>query len=563
MLLVIFALGVLLAARLFYWQILQWDWLNKHVEVQSKVLQPIPPQRGRIWTRDGLLLASDQYLYTITAIPSWIDEPEALAKQLAPLVGQSREAVIAKLKSKDKSVVLAKDVPATVGEAVLELKTKDKYGLPEIGVESRRLRKYPARALAAQCVGYLNTQGQASGGVEFFMDKELRGTPGEFHGASTVLRDAPIPFDQPLYKAPANGADVVLTIDARMQQIVETELAKAVQASRATGGVIIVMDPKTGALLALAVYPTADLNAYTDPANTLRYVNSAVTAVYDPGSVFKIITVAIALETGSITPASVFNDDGRIEYCGGTFKNHEGLAPGRVTLLDVLRLSLNVEAVKIAIGVGADRFYEYVRKFGFGAKTGVELAFESAGVVKRPGDGEWRCVDLATNSFGQGISVTPLQMIAAIAAVANQGKLMRPYIVQEVRGPDGTVKKTEPKVVSQVIRPETARLLTPLLADAILAESSNRTIVPGSRVAGKTGTSEIYVFGKLDPNATIASFGGYLPADDPRFVILVKIDKPQTSKWGSVVAAPVFASVAQQLVALVGLPPDEVRKAGR
>jgi cell division protein FtsI/penicillin-binding protein 2 len=305
------------------------------------------------------------------------------------------------------------------------------------------------------------------------------------------------------------------------------------------------------------------LNEYWKPGNEGRYVNPAVMSEYEPGSVFKVFTVGAALDAGTISTGTVFDDNGSLLFGGVTIYNHDMLAPGRVNLVQVLERSLNVEAAKISVGLGVQRFYEYVRRFGFGAITRVELGSEMMGVIKSPGDGRWRDSDLATNAFGQGISATPLQMAAAVAAVANEGRLMRPYIVQEVHEPNGRVTKTQPQVVRQVLRPETARTLTQLLAEAIIAESTNKALVSGYRIAGKTGTAQIPIYGGYDPKWTIASFCGYLPADDPKFVIFVKLDKPQTSEWGSQVASPVFASVAKQLVVLTGLPPDSVRLAAR
>ncbi|MCL4395577.1 MAG: penicillin-binding protein 2, partial [Chloroflexi bacterium] len=393
-------------------------------------------------------------------------------------------------------------------------------------------------------------------------DDELRGVDGNLSGASDALHDV-IPFDLPTNRPAVDGADAVLTIDSAMQRIVETELANAIRDSRSSSGSIVVMDPQTGAILALAVWPSADLNDYYLPGNMPRYVDSVVSSQYEPGSVFKVVTVAAALDAGTVSPGTFFDDNGTIYVGGRQIKNHDDIAPGHVSLTDVLRQSLNVEAVKMSVGLGATRFYRYVRDFGFGTVSRVELASEASGLVKSVGDGVWRDADLATNAFGQGISVTPLQMVTAVAAVANQGVLMRPYVVQEIRRPDGTVLVTKPEAVRQVVKPATAQTLTKLLADAIVGESSNKAVVPGYKIAGKTGTASIPIAGGYDPVNTIASFVGYLPADDPRFVILVKLDKPQTSEWGSQVASPVFASVAKQLVALIGLPPDSVRLASK
>jgi cell division protein FtsI (penicillin-binding protein 3) len=559
-LLAVLAVGFFLAARLFWWQIIEMDQLTRRDENQRKYYAPIYARRGDIVTTDATILATDVFLYTITATPKDIYMPERVAQELAPILGQSSDTILAKLKSNDKYVILAQNVPQSVGGPAQDL--KDRLGLGGLRVEGAPKRVYPANSVAGPVIGYVNVLRQSAYGIEQYYDTDLHGMDGEITGSSNAYRDI-IPFDIPSSKPATDGARVVLTLHSGIQRIAETELQNAIRDTRATGGTIIVMDVKTGAILGMASSPTADLNAYSDPANKEKYANPAISAQYEPGSVFKIITVACALDAGTINPNSGFDDNGSIIIGGRIIKNHEDIAPGHVSLTDVLRLSLNVEAAKISVGLGAERFYQCVRKFGFGVPTRVDLAAEVAGKVKSVGDGEWREVDLATNAFGQGIAVTPLQMISAVGAVANQGKLMRPYIVQEVQPANGAARKINSEIVRQVIRPETAQTLTKMLADTIVAESTNKAVVPGYRIAGKTGTAQIPIAGILDPRWTIASFAGYLPADDPRFAILVKLDKPQTSEWGSQVASPVFASVAKQLVSMVGLPPDSARVASK
>lgn len=562
--LVILGVGLLLAGRLFYWQIYEWDKLSTLATQEHTFDTIIPARRGDILTRDGLVLATDTFKYTISVSPKAIPNHTEFANQLAPILGQPREAILAKLDSQANSVVLGRDLPFEVGVAVQDLKTRLEQKHPELGlssllIEIKTARQYPSRTLAAQVVGYVNAENHPAYGVEQFMDSDLRGIDGKIHGAGNALHDDWIPFDLPTNEPAIKGADVVLTIDSEIQRLAETELEKGIKSSKAESGCIVVMDPKTGEILALAVYPTADLNAYSNPANANAYVDTAVSAQYEPGSVFKVFTVAAALDAGTLSTSTVFDDSGTLPFGGIIIHNHDDIAPGSVDLTEVLKQSLNVEAAKISIGLGVDRFYQYVRSFGFGVPTHVELGGEASGDVKSVGDGRWRDADLATNSFGQGIAATPLQMTAAMAAVANQGRLMRPHIVREVRLANGKVLKTEPEVVRQVIRPDTALITTQLLADAIIGESSNKAVVPGYAIAGKTGTAQIPILGIFDPRWTIATFAGYLPADDPRLVILVKLDKPQTSEWGSQVASPIFASLAKQIVNLIGLPPDQVR----
>lgn len=562
----IVSIGLLLSARLFYWQVIQWDTLNQRAEEQQIFNVPIYARRGTILTRDHLPLAEDIFLYTVTVSPQDVVNKGELASRLAPLLKQSRETILGKLNARGKSVILAQDAPVDIGVSVQELKNRflsKNSDMLALQITAKPVRRYPQRSFAEHVVGFVNAERKAANGVEQFKDAELRGSDGYLRGAGTALHDDVIPYDLPLNTPPIDGADIVLTLDSGVQRVAESELFGAIKETRATGGSVIVMDPQTGAIVAMATYPAAELNTYYNQGNAERYVNAAVSAQYEPGSVYKIITTAAALDAGTVTSGSVFYDEGSILFGGANIKNHDDLAPGRVTLTDVLRQSLNVEAAKMSVGLGTERFYQYVRRFGFGVVTRVELAAEATGEVKSPGDGRWHEVDLATNAFGQGISVTPLQMISAVAAVANQGKLMRPYMIQEMHYPGGQVTKTTPEVVRQVIRPETAQTLTRLLSDAITGESTNKAIVPGYRIAGKTGTAQIPIVGAFDPRWTIASFVGYLPADDPRLIILVKLDKPQTSPWGSQVASPVFASIAKQLVSIMGLPPDAIRLAAR
>lgn len=556
---ILMAVGVVLAVRLFYWQIIRWDDLSKRADKQNTFNTVLPAQRGDILTSDGILLAKDVFLYTITIAPKDVRDPDKLATDLAPLLKMQRDAVLAKLRSTDATVTLIRDAPAEIGEAVLDYRNRHK--ILYLSVNAKPTRLYPNGVFAPPVIGIVNAERKAAYGVEQYKDAELRGTDGVMDGSSDALND-PIPFDLPRNIPPTNGATIVLTIDSAMQHIAEQELLNAIRSSRAESGSIVVMNPKTGAILAMAVYPTADPNRYFDPANQGLYANQTVSAQYEPGSVFKIVTTAAALDAGVITPNSCFEDNGSIYLGGRTIKNHDDLAPGHVCLTDVLRMSLNVETVKIAISLGAERFYQYVRNFGFGALTRIELANEVPGDVKQIGDGRWREIDLGTNAFGQGIAVTPVQMTAAVAAVANQGKLMKPYIIKSIQPANAPQPiETAPQFVRQVIKPETAKTLTKILSNSIIAESTNKAIVPGYSIAGKTGTAQIPIAGSFDPKWTIASFAGYLPADDPRFVILVKLDKPQSSEWGSQVASPVFAAVAKQLVIQMGLPPDNIRLA--
>ncbi len=367
----------------------------------------------------------------------------------------------------------------------------------------------------------------------------------------------PVAFQQ--LALPQDGTHLVLTLDRNVQYLVEQELAKAVAQYQADGGTIIVMDPKTGAILAMANYPSYDPNRFYEALEL--HTNPAVSHQYEPGSVFKILTMAAGLDTGIVTPDSTLYDGGAIEVGGIVIQNPDRRAHGLVNMTDVLAYSLNVGIAYVSTSLGEETFYAYLKRFGCGDHTGIDLNGEVAGTIKEPGSREWYESDLGTNSFGQGVAVTPLQMITAVAAVANRGLMMRPYVVERIVGEQGVIV-TQPTVVRQVISPRTAEQLTDMLVEAV-ERGTELATVPGYDIAGKTGTAQIPVGDHYDPELTIASFVGYAPADDPRFIVLVKIDKPRLDPWGAEVAAPVFRAIAERLFVLLDVPPDSVRLASR
>jgi cell division protein FtsI/penicillin-binding protein 2 len=338
---------------------------------------------------------------------------------------------------------------------------------------------------------------------------------------------------------------------------VEQQLDATIAQYHANGGTIIVMEPKTGAILAMASRPSFKLSQLdlTDEGKMDLYRNRAVTDLYEPGSVMKVVTMATAVDLGLVTPNTTYEDSGAAYVGGATILNWDFSANGTTTMTQVLQKSLNTGAVWVSQQIGPEKFYEYIKRFGFGQPTGIELGGEAAGAVRTSEDPEWYPVDLATNAFGQGISVTPLQMITAVAAIANGGVLMQPYIVQEVKGPDKD-EVTQPKPVRQAISESTARTLVGMMNDVVEGVPSHGARIAGYHVAGKTGTAYISVPGGYAPDRVIASFVGFAPANDPRIAMLVKIDEPQESQLGGTVAAPVFAQTAPQILTYLGVRPD-------
>ncbi len=553
------AAALVIVVRLGYWQVARHDDLAKLAAVLRERTMTEYATRGDIITSDGVLLATDIYYYEVAAHPNLIQNPKEQAQILAPILNLSEAELVQKLSdASQKTVMLTLSAPVSAGKELTALRNAGKIGAIEFVAKPQR--RYPGGSLAAHIVGFTNAGRAGAYGIEQYFDELLRGRDGQIRAAADALGDEALPFDLPQGSPAQNGATVVLTVNSAIQSIVERELARGIQEFGAKSGQIIVIEPQTGKILALASFPAPDLNAYATTKMD-AYADPAVSLPYEPGSVFKAFTLAAGLDSGKISRGIVLNDPGAVVIGGRTIYNSDRKGYGNVDLVTAMAKSLNVIASKIALATGPKTFYQYLHDFGFGALSNVDLAGEIPGTVKNPGDGIWYESDLGTNSFGQGIATTPLQMANAMAALANGGKLMRPYIVDRIIHADGSVETRSPYMIRRVLKAETAAQVTDILSQSILTESTNKARLPGYAIAGKTGTAQIPTPGGYDPKWTIASFGGYFPADNPQYVILVKIDRPQKSPWGSQVASPIFAAVAQQIVQLTGLPPDDVRQA--
>jgi cell division protein FtsI/penicillin-binding protein 2 len=358
------------------------------------------------------------------------------------------------------------------------------------------------------------------------------------------------------------GASIILTIDRKIQAEAEMILDQAIDESGAEAGNILVLDPQNGEILANATTPRLDLNAYWEYGEVFKDnipFDRGVSASYEPGSVFKVLTMAAALDEGAVEPGTPFLDTGVIEVGGVVIRNWNQAAWGPQDMEGCMQHSLNVCLAWIASELGPNNFYQYLADFGIGHTTGVDLAGEVSGRLKVPGDEDWFEADLGTNSFGQGVAVTPIQMVMAISAIANDGQMVAPHILRAMVN-NGRQYDPAPQVVGIPISPETAAVLSEMLARSLEQEASS-ALVPGYRVAGKTGTAEIPTPLGYTSNETNASFVGWGPVDDPRFLIYVWLEKPSISPWGSVVAAPVFRAMAERLVVLMDIPPDHVRVA--
>jgi cell division protein FtsI/penicillin-binding protein 2 len=552
----------ILGGRLFYWQVLRHADLQEIGQRWQLVDIPIPALRGAIMDRHSYTLALDEYEFEIYATPRDIRDPERLADALSPVLGMDQNELTALLSRTDQpSVSLVWDAPLAVAKDVDRITTE--FGTAAVGISAARKRVYPEKDLACHLLGFVTYDHEvdydAFYGVEESYNSQLRGQPGAWGGSADTL-DIGISIGSSRVVLPRDGQDVVLTLDRTIQQITEDELRRTIEEWQAESGTIIVMDPRTGAILAMASYPGYDPNP--DLENRIseeQFFNPAVSESYEPGSVFKVVTMAAALDAGVVGRYTTYYDQGQIFVGGHLIFNWDRKAYGTTSMTDLLKYSLNVGAATLSTNLGPERFYDYVRRFGFGQPTGIDLPYESKGLMRAPGDGDWREGDLGTNAFGQGIAVSPLQMITAVAAVANDGVLPRPYIVQRIEQDGQIIEDLQPEGGQQVISPWVAEELTEMLIET-LAEKENLDL-PGYATAGKTGTAQIPMTGGYHPVDTIASFIAYAPARDPRFIVLVKIDKPRGSPWGSVVAVPAFGRIAQRLFVYLGIPPDDLRTA--
>jgi len=541
--------GLLLIGQLARWQVLSHVLLvQKAHSIQSQPRE-IDPHRGMILDRNGHILAMEDFTYRITAAPRWVKDPDRVAAELALWLPQPKAELRETLASDALYALLAKGMSPQVAEAVEEL------NLDGVQIAPHSCRFYPEDSLTGHLLGFVNAEGQGFG-LEKHYYELLGGQPGQRWAACDplgLLRDVP----------PKNGANLYLAMDYLLQQQVEQELARGVEESRATGGTVIVMDPRTGAVLAWASYPGYNPNLFPELASTnpQRFVDPAISKQYEPGSVAKVLTMAGALDSGLVNPRTAIQDSEAIEIGGQIIYNWDRKGHGLVSMEDVLALSLNVCAAQLSTRMGSHTFYGYLNAFGLGQRTGIDLSGESAGRLKQPGDTDWTESELGVNSFGQGMAVTPLQLISAVAAVANGGHLMRPHVVAGWMQ-EGGLQSTKPTLVRQVISPASARQLTEMLVQVVQRQVP-AALVPGYRVAGKTGTAQIPIPGGYHPKDTIASFVGYLPAESPRIIILVKIDKPKSSPWGRDVAAPVFSRIAKRACHLLDIPPQDALLARR
>lgn len=541
------AIGMAFAVMIIVIRLVSFQLLNRE-EWQDQVLTEVTveekPKRGVIYDRNGAVLAVDRMEYRVGISPSLVTDAEELATSLAPILEIPRYEILNAFESGNRYTVLAPRVSSETADAIRAVQYGNQVQLEEI---PRRF--YPQGDLMCHVLGFVNFEGTGSAGVEGYYQNQLAGEALRIKRPISPLREPKVVITR-------EGADLVLTIDRTIQYTVEQHLKQALAEHGAVSGTIIVMDPRTGAILAMASDPCYSANEFYNVDSKLFY-NPIVSAVHEPGSVMKLITMAAALDSGTVTPQTTYQDAGVIYIGGVPHVNWDRGAHGTVDMTTLLSRSLNVGAATIATWMGPTVFYDYLQRFGFGKPTNIDVFSEEPGLMPLPGSELWHESFLGTNAYGQGLAVTPLQMIAAVSALANNGYLMQPYVVQEIHDQNG-IQRHEPFVYSQPIKPETAATMTAMAVTAVQREVPEAQ-VPGYTVAGKTGTAQIAEAFGYHPTDVIGSFIGWLPAEAPEVIIFVKLDRPKSAPWGSMTAAPTFAKLAKELVVLLDIPPDDIR----
>ncbi|MEA2785178.1 MAG: hypothetical protein QOF71_1282 [Candidatus Eremiobacteraeota bacterium] len=537
-------LAILLAVKLGDVQIRQGPWLARTALAQHHVTLESFAKRGAILDRDGGVLVRSLPSESIFAVPTDVVEPHKAAVKLAPLLRKPVAVLEAALRDRSQFRWLARKVPHEVAQRVRALNFA---GVDTKGEETG-VRFVTSGRLASTVIGYTGTDENGLGGMEYSLDRLLRGTPGKVQiEADLYGHEVPLGNTHVVERA-VPGKTIVTTLDPYLQFESERLLRAAVKKWSARSGTAIVMDPWTGELLAVANMPDyepARFSAYSPDA----WRNRAIADAFEPGSTFKLITAAAALESGKFTSASRFPARDSIQVGGRTIFNAEdgmmASGMGSESLEEIIAFSHNVGAAEVGLATGGTWMYRTIRKFGFGDPTQIELNGENPGIVNKPS--EWSGSSLATIAFGHSISTTPLAMARAYAAIANGGLLLRPRIMSAIEDTDGTVlyrygRETERRVISE----KTAATLRKFLRSVVLRGTGNPTArVPGYTTAGKTGTAQVVENGAYLAGAYVASFIGMIPAEHPRYVILVKVERPHGSIYGSQVAAPVFAALAR------------------
>lgn len=521
-----------------------------HPDLQQDYLstRKLNPERGKLYDRNGQPIVMNQILYKLYFEPQLIQDKEKTVSALAKILRVEEASISSRIDLTKKWTSVANGVTKEDKDAILNLK------LPGIGFDEQWKRYYPDASIAAHLAGFVgkNDDGIDVGrsGAEGFYDKDLAGLPGLIR-SDLDLQGRPIFLGTQERIDPENGRNLYLTIDKSVQMIVKEKLNEGLKKFEAKEGCAVIANPNTMEILALSCLPDYDPNTYYTFDNSV-FRNAAISDVYEPGSTFKPLVMAAGIEAGVIKPDTLFNEDGPVKIGEYTIRTWNHSYEGRITLTRVLEKSSNVGMVFIGSKIGNDRLYESILRYGFGEYTNIDLEGESSGFLKSKK--VWYPIDYSTATFGQGLAVTPIQMITAFSAIINGGKLMKPFVVKELRGE--RIQKVEPLFIRQVISKKTSDMMKKMLLSTIENGETKYLKPKGYQIGGKTGTAQIPIEGHYDATKTIATFIGFSPIKNPQFIGLVIVKEPKTSQWGSETAAPIFFDIAKELIVYYNIAPE-------
>ena len=549
--------GIIL--RLFILQVWQHDDMVTRAEEQTEMERRLQSPRGMILDRNGKVLAISEMSKSLYADPTMLNEPpEYVAEVLSPYLRISQDEIERRLTEDTAFVWLDRQMDHDKYEAAeAAIKAENLQGL---GFRDESRRFYPNGTMAAQVIGFVGDNDRGLEGIEMILDNEIRGSKQSFR-LQTDNKNTPV-FASALKRIlPDKERSVRLTLDSTIQYVAEKELDGIMNRSHPEGASIIVMDPKSGEILAMASRPTYDLNDYSK-GNKDSYKNRAVVNIYEPGSTFKPIIAAAALDSGKWHVSDVYDDTGSVNVADRIIHNWDMKGMGRVTLREIIMYSINTGMAHVAVTTGGKTLTKYAKRFGFGTITGSELPGEQEGILFDPN--EMSIVDTAAMGIGQGIAVTPLQMVQAFSAIANEGHMMKPFIVKEIDYPDGSIyEKKEPTEAGQPISAGTAETISKYMGEEISSGGGQSAKIEGYTFGGKTGTAQ-----KKNEDSTgyaegqyVGSFIGFGPLEDPQFLVLIVVDDPKGAYYGAQVAAPVFKEMMTEIVRMKGIrPTSEMNK---
>ena len=545
---IMYALFFLMVGKAVYYQVFLSDWLADKAMSQYEKVDVIAGKRGNIYDASNRKMAVSIDVVSVGIHPKKIKDVRATVKALTEIFRIDRKELINNLYSTKPFVWIKRQITPKESKMLADV------NLPGVVLKPEFTRFYPNKFLGAQVLGFCGLDGKGIEGVEYFYNAELQGTEDRVK----VLKDAlGRRFESEKTKdSDSDGKNLVLTIDGAIQYITEKALEDAVVGFSAKSGMAIVMNPRTGGILALAHYPSYNPNSFREYSKSeLR--NRALTDPFEPGSTMKIFSVAAAIESGICKPTTVFNCENGAFHVG-TNVVHDTHSYGMLTVQEIIKYSSNIGAIKVGQAVGAEILYKNLRKFGFGEKTGIDCAGETAGALSPYT--KWRKIDAGTIAFGQGVSVSAIQLISATCAIANGGILMKPHLVQAVTDADGhVIKKIEPAPVRRSISTETARTVRQMMKEVITTGGTGvNAALEGYTVCGKTGTAQKIENGAYARGKYVSSFIGFVPADYPEAVILVVVDEPQKRYYGGTVAAPAFKKIALETLGYLNISPQNI-----